>query len=552
MNIARKSSVFSSSFSSQRWLEAIALLAIVAIACFRVIGTYHEISATYDEPNHIYLGLMRIEAGSFAPFLDNDSFTSSLHNPPLVPIVVAAGAWLSGLRPTSPDLLLHEGAGYQKNLTLARTGVLPFLALAIVLVWWWSRRLGGGPAGLLGAAMFSTLPPVLGHGGLATTDIPFTALFLAALLMFIAYLEHPSHLRAALLGIAMGLSFAAKFSTILLVPTALALFLLRRIASRHEGVPMRRLALDAAISSASAFAIIWAVYGFTWGLLGPMPELLRGLSLLAASNQPGQRTAYLLGRINQKGFFLFYPVALLVKTPMPFLVFAGIGFSRLLDGFRRADWQRTAPAVAAAVYLLAVLPSRINLGVRHVLPVYAFLAVLAAPIAINSMVVTRNLFVRAGSLIAILYLLLLPSQVTPDFFPYFNCLAGRHPEQVLLDSDLDWGQDLLRLRQELSARGVNLVHIALFGVHDPCRHGLPPSRWLRPHERVTGWIAISEMYRRGVAGFHYRNGDPCDRTQFTPTARPDPTQFSWLDAYEPEVRVGKSILLYHINEGPVR
>ena len=55
--------------------------------------------------------------------------------------------------------------------------------------------------------------------------------------------------------------------------------------------------------------------------------------------------------------------------------------------------------------------------------------------------------VAAGAALA--WIVALPFAIAPDYFPWFNALAGKHPEHVLIDSDLDWGQDLFRLQREL-------------------------------------------------------------------------------------------------------
>ena len=144
------------------------------------------------------------------------------------------------------------------------------------------------------------------------------------------------------------------------------------------------------------------------------------------------------------------------------------------------------------------------------------------------------------------WLVTTPARAAPDHMSWFNALAGRHPEDVLLDSDLDWGQDLLRLERALADRHAPRVSLAYFGAADLCRHALPPGRWLRPHERATGLVAISEMYRKGVLGFFYRDGNYCDRSQLVDVAAPDPGEYAWLDAYAPVARIGTSILLYDI------
>jgi hypothetical protein len=116
----------------------------------------------------------------------------------------------------------------------------------------------------------------------------------------------------------------------------------------------------------------------------------------------------------------------------------------------------------------------------------------------------------------------------------------------LIDSDLDWGQDLLRLERALAERHADHVTIAYFGASDICRHQLPRLTWLRPREPVHGLIAISETLRHGIDGSYYRDGNPCDRTQLVGSFTPDTRQYAWLDAYQPIARVGASIRLYDI------
>jgi hypothetical protein len=112
--------------------------------------------------------------------------------------------------------------------------------------------------------------------------------------------------------------------------------------------------------------------------------------------------------------------------------------------------------------------------------------------------------------------------------PYFNQLAGRQPERVLLDSDLDWGQDLGRLADTLRARGVPQLWIAYHGTVDLSRQWLPPYTELPPDQPVTGWIAAS-LFRLALGS----PGGPIDA-------------YAWLRPYQPVARVGHSILLYYI------
>jgi hypothetical protein len=114
----------------------------------------------------------------------------------------------------------------------------------------------------------------------------------------------------------------------------------------------------------------------------------------------------------------------------------------------------------------------------------------------------------------------------PDQLSYFNALAGDHPEHILVDSNLDWGQDLYRLRDTIVARGIqDTVRVAYFGTAALPAAGVPHARELGLHERATGWIAASETYLAG---------------EWVGRA------YMWLLAYEPVARIGPSMRLWYI------
>jgi hypothetical protein len=120
----------------------------------------------------------------------------------------------------------------------------------------------------------------------------------------------------------------------------------------------------------------------------------------------------------------------------------------------------------------------------------------------------------------------------PDYLAYFNEFAGSHPEKILIDSDLDWGQDLLRLAGVLHQKSIERVSIAYAGSPEIDLHqfNLPPIRVIAPHQHTVGWIAIS-LLRLKIGGL----GFPDD-------------SFTWLEAYKPVFLVGRSIRLYYVPE----
>jgi hypothetical protein len=193
---------------------------------------------------------------------------------------------------------------------------------------------------------------------------------------------------------------------------------------------------------------------------------------------------------------------------------------------QQRDWAAAAPICSALVMIVISLFVRVDLGVRLILPVYPLLAIAGAQ-AIAYLLEqqrTRVSLAAAGALLASSIVIAVRSY--PDHLSYFNALAGAHPEHILVDSNLDWGQDLYRLRDTIAARGIrDSVRVAYFGTAAIAAAGVPNARELGLHERATGWIAASETYLAG---------------EWVGRA------YVWLLEYEPVARIGPSMRLWYI------
>jgi 4-amino-4-deoxy-L-arabinose transferase-like glycosyltransferase len=224
-------------------------------------------------------------------------------------------------------------------------------------------------------------------------------------------------------------------------------------------------------------------------------------------------------------------VALSVKTPIAFLILMAIGGFAIVMRWNngRRDWRILVPLASALALLLVCLPTKFNIGLRHILPIYPLLSILAGLGVMQLWQVARAR--RLSRILAVglmAWTLASSAMAQPDNLAYFNEFAGKHPERILVDSDLDWGQDLLRLSHDLRSRGVERVAIAYNGSADLNQMNLPPFDNLAPCVRETGWIAISvydlEMSQPSIGCGGY----------------------SWLETFKPVALVGKSIRLYWI------
>jgi len=255
----------------------------------------------------------------------------------------------------------------------------------------------------------------------------------------------------------------------------------------------------------------------------PAVEILDGLDQLW-SLDASQMTDESLGRADPLRWLYFFPLAIVLKTPVAFLILSATGFvcATLLSP-RPTDWHRLIPGAIAGAILLAAIASRFNIGLRHVLPMYPFLSILAGHGA--SRIWTLGGRVPAGR-VAVLGLLgwqvISSLAAHPDYLPYFNELASPELESRLVGSDLDWGQDLARLADELRRRDVESISIVYFGSADLARCGLPAYRILPEGVETDGWVAISMLPWSTKEGYQ------------------------WLHSYQPVTIVGKSIVLYHI------
>jgi hypothetical protein len=518
---------------------ALLLALLLLISVGRVAATWNIFTATYDEPLHI--------AGGMA-WLDQGIYPYDVKHPPLARVADALGLYLDGYHSerhqdikVEGNAILNQRAAPRRAIALARAGVVPFLILAVLVVFAWARTLGGETAGLLAVVAFTAVPPVLAHSGLATTDAAAMATTATALFAFVRWLETPGRARTVSLGVAWGLAVLAKMSALVFLPVAGTAIVAYWLSGNLRSGTHKAHA--AAVAALIAGFTVWGGYRFSTGpvpgvvarlptplrgLCCPAPEFARGLIQLRRANSEDRRS-YLLGRASFGGRWEFFPVALGVKTPLPFLLLAGLG-GLVLVRLSRANRLAAAPVIGAAAVLMTAMPANLNIGLRHILPIYPLLAVCAG-VGINALWRRRE-HRSVGRLVAAGltgWLVLDSIGAHPDYLAYFNQLAGQHPERVLVDSDLDWGQDLGRMVDTLRARKIQHVWITYHGTVDLSTQGLPPFTVLKPDTAVTGWIAAS-IYKIQLGehggGLH---------------------GFAWLRRYTPVAQAGHSMLLYHVD-----
>jgi hypothetical protein len=552
----------------------IALGFLILVACLLAASTWRVYSNTWDEPEHLAAGI---------ELLDKGRYEYDTEHPPIVRIFMALGPYLAGARsfgtPPPDGVLegvdiLYSGGHYKLYLTLARLGTLPFLALLLYSTWLWARRVSASAGeALLAVLLTVAVPPILGHAALATLDVAAAATVLLALYASQCWLSSARWKDAVFCGLASGLAVGSKFSAVPFlalgfgVQVVAHVVLLRRQSPERSPVPaaspMKQRLRDLAIILVMTLLPLALAYGvrshatsvahrFDWALAFLLREhglshdagvllqhlwmpqwvqgLLEGIIAIKAHNDAGH-LSFLLGQLRSTGWWYFYLVALAVKTPIPLLILGPVGMVMLArEGWRERDAWRLAPLLLfLAVLVFASGFSHINIGIRHVLVLYPFMALGAAYLVAGVWRSLRAAAVRplaiAGSGLVVAFVgwqVLTLWTANPDYLPYFN-EAVAHPEQVLVDSDLDWGQDLQRLEERAAVIKIPKLNLAYLGTPDLTRERLPPYVIMTPGNPVTGWIAISALVKA-----HYPKG------------------YAWLNAYQPLETIGKTIQLYYI------
>jgi hypothetical protein len=424
--------------------------------------------------------------------------------PPLGPSL--AGLGLLGLRLRVPPLVpgrdpldwcwrfVHVENHAGEILTRARVPVALLTLLLAGAVWAWARAVAGPAAAAFALFLFAFHPSIVAQGHLATTDLPATVFTVVAAWGFWRWQRAPGIRRALAFALFLGLAAATRSATGVVVPVLGAALLVGLLRRREPGLGRSTLVL-LLVSALVVPAVVWAAYGFhdaPWpqelerrprvgGAAGSLLDAVEAVHVLPAGyvgsvrfqvehNRQGH-PGYLLGEVRRTGWWYYQPVAFAVKNTPGFL----LALAAALVLVRRSQALR-APVglwlgLAAAVFLAASL-TRIQIGERYLLPAYPFLILFAA-CAATVLVETRRgqlALLVLGLLHAVPTLLAAPG----GEIPYFNALAGGRlgGHRVLLDSNLDWGQDLPRLAGWMRREGVSSVQLAYQGADDPARFGI--------------------------------------------------------------------------------
>jgi 4-amino-4-deoxy-L-arabinose transferase-like glycosyltransferase len=456
-------------------------------------------------------------------------------------------------------------ANRARYLSLFFRARLMIVLLGLATAWLlflWGRQFLSLPTAAVVASLFLLSPTVLAHGHLATLDVGCAFTMLLALLA-IRRSALTSGLRgAALAGLAVGVAASVKFTALLLVPIIAVLFPWYRLRSsglrspRLRGAgfkPMVRdlgvlvlvalLTINALMAFSGSFHVLGKykfestfMRGLQQGLPGwlpvPLPEAyVSGFDAQKLDTEAGEFGSYLLGRWSQSGWWYYNLFALLVKEPEPFLMLLVLApwFWSRRRGKPGGVGFLLVPAVG--LFLFLSLFNRLNIGIRYLLPVIPFLYLLTGPV-VEAVLAWRHRWGRRLLTASLLgYFVLSAVLVHPDYLSYFNPISGGPSAgpKLLLDSNVDWGQDLYRVPQLARKLGENeTLGLLYFGHVDPGLYGIRYTPV--PSQPTRGLLAVSVNF---LFGYPYLA--PLPGGEMTMVA---PDHLAWLRSRTPVAKLG--------------
>jgi len=561
-----------------------ALLVLLALGLHAALAlhTMSGNAATFDEGAHLPAGYTHLTLGDHR---------LNPEQPPLVKLLAATAllparpvvktddlAWRTARQWEFGRRFLYVWNDADRLLFLGRLPILGLTLVLIAAVALRARSLAGPVAGVIALGLATLSPELLAHGTLVTTDVALALFVFLTVAAFDRLTRRVTWGRWVATGLAAGAALAAKFSGLVLVPILLVLGAVAVVADRplelallgparvvRGALARLRVVLVLLVGICGlALFVVWASYGFR-GSLSPDPEVrargraaleaptrgweevlvgaadaglvpeayARGLLFVMAHSE-GRRT-FLLGRLSDHGFPHYFLVTFLLKTPVPLLLLVLLALVRIPRLPLRTAFVVWTPV---AVYVVVTAGRSLQIGHRHLLPLLPFLLVAAGEAGASLARWRRPAGVVVVSLLGIWYAAGTLAN-HPYHLAYFNEIGGGPAQgwRWLVDSNLDWGQDLKRLKAWMVARGVEEVKLSYFGSSSPSYYGIHGERlpgYSAPHPtRVTREIRPGELVVVSATNLQGVYLDAADQPLM-----------ERLRGLEPVGRVGRSIFVF--------
>ncbi|PIR41437.1 MAG: hypothetical protein COV31_01010 [Candidatus Yanofskybacteria bacterium CG10_big_fil_rev_8_21_14_0_10_46_23] len=583
--------------------RALIASAIIILSLILSIGSFWQDSLIVDEVPHIGAGYSYLTKLDYRLNPEHPPLAKLIGATPLLFLnfddagLFQSASWteaLNGQWEFGRQLLFGTITDSQQATRSVKFPFVGIFALASLLIFSWTKNHYGTIGGFIALIIFAFSPTIIAHSRFVATD--FLAMFGVTLasFLFLRFLHHQTRKNA--LGLILGLGFAllAKFSTILLIPFFIISAFIFGLT--QSGLLLKQKIIRGAnltgktilIIFVTFLIIIWPTYlvltknyplerqvSDTTSLTQSFPDnapknILRwasdksglralghyalGLGLTLQRSEGGN-TAFFLGDITQDGRKSYFPIVYLVKEPLAWwaLVISALIFIGLRAD--RANYRRPLKLIREnfleffmllwlALYWFISIRSNLNIGLRHILPIYPFTIILVAGQIDKIFKHLKQYHYKKGLAGFSLFIVGLLGwyfyenhSIYPYYLTYFNeTVPQENAHEIVVDSNLDWGQDLKRLGDWLIENDIKKIDLDYFGWADP-EYYLPGRRiWInsgtyrnlvdfKNHNQSEGWIGVSAT--------------------FLVNSLADPEQnYGWLLNQEPVERIGNSIFIY--------
>jgi 4-amino-4-deoxy-L-arabinose transferase-like glycosyltransferase len=547
-------------------------------ACFLILlfaaqafGSLFYKSATVDEVLYIPAGYVYLKSGSYMLNPETPPLPRILCGIPLLFLNInydqkePVAAFKDRYHWSFRFLFFQNAALAGKMIFYSRIPTILMGMALLAAIYAWSSKLFGPVAGLFSLALAALEPNLIAHSSLATTDLYTAAMIFFTVFAFWMWLQNPEQNKLLLFsGLFLGLALLSKSSVWLMIPV---LFVLMWIpgTNREGGTPRPQfknlpgfgvilifalLVINIVFLFHGAFVDKGELISFMlrqkagkfWLLrliLFPFPRLYSFSMLFNLAQSMGgvhPFPFFLNGQYSNAGFWNYFLFAFLLKTPLPFLL--TLAGSLLVLFKMRQSWFILLPPIFFLLYFSFL--NRLDLGLRYVLPIYPFFLVAAGAIVPYLQKIPRGKVLLG---VLILWSGIGTGRIYPHHLAYFNELTGGSVSgyKYLVDSNLDWGQDLVGLKSFVRKYGIDRIRLSYYGMSDPAYYGinyqyLPSPKfqpWTQRHRNEENFKLEPGVYAisaTNVAGIFLDNRDT----------------YAFFRKMEPINGVGYSILIYEV------
>ena len=495
---------------SKGWVWA-AVVALLAVQIVQTVLVVHRESLTFDEGDHMFAGYMMWHSGDYG---------LNPEHPPLVKLLAALpllgrDLWIPPAQNRDFKIeaylngrdWLARNDGASQHLVFQMRLMAGLLALGLSLVVFFAaREWFGTAAGLVAMVLVTFDPNVLAHSALVTTDVGVSMFFLASIYAFYRYVKQPSPQRLLIAGVVAGLLLATKHSGILLAPMLVLLigWEILTAAKGERGRVALRLGGAFAVIVVVGVVVLWSFYGFRYAarpaglaLSTSLADYVKPLSsfnaaavmmiahlhLLPESYLMGlvdvKRMAqfyptFIFGKIHAHGVWWYFPAVILIKTTLGLLALVAVSLYALATRRLRMGRELVYVLMPAVFYLAVAIAAGMNIGARHILPVYVFAFILAAAGIAALGAGSRN-WAWAGTGLVMAHIVS-ALMVFPNYIAYANEAWGgpANAHNLLSDANVDWAQQLYQVKTWQDQHPGNECWFAYFAYPeiDPAAYGI--------------------------------------------------------------------------------